>query len=136
MNVNVTITYILTKKIIIMAKQQDTRSFRIPESLMYDEIQNSKMILKTVKILNIPNPNVLEILDIFEQNNIAVYTDFKDGCTVEQALLKLETRYVPQDILDFHASWVQDSQSILEPLYKYTSDIHDSRVCRHEIVIA
>ncbi|MDN3030087.1 MAG: hypothetical protein QMO91_01780 [Candidatus Tisiphia sp.] len=57
-----------------MAKQQDTRSFRIPESLMYDEIQNSKMILKTVKILNIPNPNVLEILDIFEKNNIAVYT--------------------------------------------------------------
>ncbi len=74
MNVNVTITYILTKKIIIMAKQQDTRSFRIPESLMYAEIQNSKMILKTVKILNITNPNVLEILDIFEQNNIAVYT--------------------------------------------------------------
>ncbi|WP_425364372.1 hypothetical protein [Candidatus Tisiphia endosymbiont of Mystacides longicornis] len=69
-----TITYILTKKIIIMAKQQDTRSFRIPESLMYAEIQNSKMILKTVKILNITNPNVLEILDIFEQNNIAVYT--------------------------------------------------------------
>ncbi|WP_425360593.1 hypothetical protein [Candidatus Tisiphia endosymbiont of Ceraclea dissimilis] len=57
-----------------MAKQQDTRSFRIPESLMYAEIQNSKMILKTVKILNITNPNVLEILDIFEQNNIAVYT--------------------------------------------------------------
>ncbi len=59
MNVNVAITYILTKKIIIMAKQQDTRSFRISESLMYAEIQNSKMILKTVKILNIPNPNIL-----------------------------------------------------------------------------
>ncbi|WP_284346679.1 hypothetical protein [Rickettsia endosymbiont of Oedothorax gibbosus] len=42
-----------------MAKQQDTRSFRISESLMYAEIQNSKMILKTVKILNIPNPNIL-----------------------------------------------------------------------------
>ena len=82
-----------------MSKQQDTISFKIDERYIV-EIQNSKIILEAVENLHIPNPNILGILSIFDGLNIPVYDDFKYKCTVENALLKLETAYVPQNILD------------------------------------
>lgn len=120
-----------------MSKQQDTILFKIDEihipfkidERYIVEIQNSKIILEVVENLHIPNPNILEILSIFDGLNIPVYDDFKYKCTVENALLKLETAYVPQNILDNMASYSslvqQKFQSILESVDKHVLELHD-----------